>query len=149
MTVRSPLLLVSLLAGPSGKIGRSAYIAGTIALAALAVLADAGLSHVASGSGGLDFLFLLAIAWSAGCLSRKRLHDLGCSGVAIAYFLGFYVAVILGEPFLPGLTTMPALADVLLAGPGIAWLLWLGTAPMAEKAVRASKRGLAPALEGA
>jgi uncharacterized membrane protein YhaH (DUF805 family) len=145
MTVRSTLLLIPLLLGPSGAIGRAAFLAGCVALAALAFLADAGLSQVSSGAGGLDFLFLLAIAWSAGCLSRKRLHDFDCSGVAIAYFLGFYVAVVLGAPFLPGLSSMPALPDLLLTGPGLAWLLWLGTAPSAETAIRASRRRLASA----
>jgi uncharacterized membrane protein YhaH (DUF805 family) len=144
MTVRSPILVLPLLLGPSGAIGRAAFLAGCVALASLAFLADAGLAQVRSGAGGLDFLFLLAIAWSAGCLSRKRLHDFGCSGVAIAYFLGFYVVVALGAPLLPGLWSAPALPDILLASPGLAWLFWLGTTPSAATATHASRRRLAP-----
>src|SRR5437868_2873561 len=95
----SPLELLALLALPSGQIGRSAFATGTAVLCVVTVLFDRVVAGLADPGGIVSFLFVIAVAWSAGCLSRKRLHDLGWSGLAIAVFLAAYIAVVVGSPF--------------------------------------------------
>jgi uncharacterized membrane protein YhaH (DUF805 family) len=135
--VESPL---SLLASPRGTIGRTGFLAG-LAMLALAALALDGLARPLT-DGFWGFAFALAVAWSAGCLSRKRLHDLGRSGILIIYFLAAYIVAVLAIPCIPDLPARDAILPLVAAGPAIAWLLWLslarGTSAQAELSVTAA-----------
>jgi uncharacterized membrane protein YhaH (DUF805 family) len=121
--VESPL---SLLVSPRGTIGRAGFLAG-LSMLALAALALDGLARPLTG-GFWGFLFALAVAWSAGCLSRKRLHDLGRSGILIVYFLAAYILAVLAMPCIPDLPARDLLLPLVAAGPALGWLLWLGLA---------------------
>jgi uncharacterized membrane protein YhaH (DUF805 family) len=117
---------LTLLASPRGAIGRAGFVAG-LAMLALAALALDRLAHPLM-QGFPGFAFALAVAWSAGCLSRKRLHDLGRSGLVIVYFLATYIVAVLVIPCIPDLPARAAILPLVAAGPALGWLLWLGLA---------------------
>jgi uncharacterized membrane protein YhaH (DUF805 family) len=126
--------MLELLVLPSGAIGRSAFTSGAAVLCAAAVLLDRVVAWLADPGGIIPFLFMILVAWSAGCLSRKRLHDLGWSGLAIAAFLAVYIVIVVGSPFVlavppPGSWEHALLMAGLFAGPMIGWFGWLAAAP--------------------
>ncbi|MGH6644043.1 MAG: DUF805 domain-containing protein [Bradyrhizobium sp.] len=130
----SPLELPALLLSPSGAIGRAAFATGATALCLATALFDRVIARLADPNGIVAFLFVIAVAWSAGCLSRKRLHDLGWSGLAIALFLAAYIAIVVGSPFvlvLPpeGSWSRALLMTALFAGPMLGWCAWLTAMP--------------------
>jgi len=126
--------VLSLLLSPRGTIDRGEFACGSVMLASFAYALDGMVLAAADEIGLIGFAFALLVFWSAGVLSRKRLHDLGWSGLTIAFFLGFYIAVVLASPFLAGsLPKAQALHSLLaatcLAGPAIGWLAWLVITP--------------------
>jgi uncharacterized membrane protein YhaH (DUF805 family) len=118
---------LALLLGPSGAIGRVAFLSGHAVLA-LAALSIDGLARPVLG-GPTGFALVLLVAWSAGCLARKRLHDLGLSGMVIAYFLAAYIGIVLIVACTPDFAGRGAIAAAVAAGPALGWILWLGLAP--------------------
>jgi uncharacterized membrane protein YhaH (DUF805 family) len=142
----SPSEMLALLLSPSGAIGRAAFAAGAAVLSVASVLFDRVIARLADPGGIVAFLFVIAVAWSAGCLSRKRLHDLGWSGLAIAAFLAGYIALLAASPFI---FTLPSegswgralLLTVLFAGPMIGWCAWLAAMP--GEAARESRQAAA------
>ena len=128
------LELSSLLFSPSGAIGRGPFVGGIAALTVASFAVDKVMAFLPDSFGLLGFAFALSVAWSAGCLSRKRLHHMGWSGLLIAMFLAAYILAVLGAPFLPIMPGRAILALVLVAGPGVAWMLWLAASPGLAKA---------------
>ena len=128
------LELSSLLLFPSGAIGRGPFVGGIAALTVASFAVDRVMALLPDSLGLLGFAFALPVAWSAGCLSRKRLHHMGWSGLFIAMFLAAYILAVLGAPFLPIMPGRAVLALLLLSGPGVAWLLWLAASPGIAKA---------------
>ena len=126
--------VLPLLFSPRGAIGRSAFATGTALLAGIAFAANGLILSVADDLGLVGFAFVLIVSWSAGALSRKRLHDLGWSGLTIAVFLGAYIVLILMAPFLPvwlprAEMLHPFLLVAILFGPAVGWLVWLIITP--------------------
>jgi uncharacterized membrane protein YhaH (DUF805 family) len=122
--------IMPLLLSPSGRIGRRAFCLGSVLLTVAALVAERAVVLLSDGAGIMAFLFVALIAWSAGALSRKRLHDLGLSGIVIAKFLGLYIALVLIAPMLSLFLDAPAsLATPLIAGPAGFWIVWLTVAP--------------------
>jgi uncharacterized membrane protein YhaH (DUF805 family) len=126
--------VLSLLLSPRGAIGRGEFAGGAALLAATACALDGIIPSMADDLGIVGFGFALIVAWSGGVLSRKRLHDLGWSGLTIAVFLGAYILAVLISPLvpllLPGAAAMHAfLLVTLLCGPAIGWLVWLIITP--------------------
>jgi uncharacterized membrane protein YhaH (DUF805 family) len=137
--LRSPLAVLPLLFSPKGSIGRLAFCGGAATLAILSIAFDGAITLLADSAGVLPFLYALLVAWSSGCLSRKRLHDLGWSGIVIVFFLAFYIALVLAAPFLPLVLSAgswpAAFAMVaLIGGPAIGWMAWLCIIPGAAAA---------------
>jgi uncharacterized membrane protein YhaH (DUF805 family) len=96
----------------------------------LAFAFDRLVGRLADGAGILPFLDVLLISWSAGCLSRRRLHDMGRSGLLIAVFLALYIALVLATPCLPPLAGLRNLLVPLAAIlPALAWATWLALIP--------------------
>jgi uncharacterized membrane protein YhaH (DUF805 family) len=131
---RSRPNVLSLLFSPRGTIGRGEFVGGAALLAATACATDGIILSVADDLGLVGFGFALLVAWSGGVLSRKRLHDLGWSGLTIAVFLGSYILTVLISPFiavwLPGAAILhPFLLVTLMCGPAIGWLVWLVITP--------------------
>ena len=131
---RSRPNVLSLLFSPRGTIGRGDFAGGATLLAATACGTDGIILSVADDLGLVGFGFALVVAWSGGVLSRKRLHDLGWSGLTIAVFLGAYILAVLVSPFipfwLPGAAVLhPFLLVVLMCGPAVGWLVWLVITP--------------------
>ena len=131
---RSRPNVLSLLLSPRGTIGRGDFAGGAALLAATASMTDGIVLSVADDLGLVGFGFALAVAWSGGVLSRKRLHDLGWSGLTIAVFLGAYILTVFISPFipvwLPGAAILhPFLLVALLCGPAVGWLVWLIITP--------------------
>jgi uncharacterized membrane protein YhaH (DUF805 family) len=131
---RSRPNVLSLLFSPRGTIGRGDFAGGATLLAATACGTDGIILSVADDLGLVGFGFALVVAWSGGVLSRKRLHDLGWSGLTIAVFLGAYILAVLASPFipvwLPGAAVLqPFLLVVLMCGPAVGWLVWLVITP--------------------
>jgi len=128
------VIILRLLFSPSGAIDRVAFSAGVVLLAAAAVGIHHGL-HGWSGPFGLGSLgFMMVIAWSAICLSRKRLHDFGWSGLVIPIFLGLYllavtVAVFFLDPQALTSWQQAIAAFGLFSGPMIGWLIALAIIP--------------------
>lgn len=132
--------VLNLLLSPTGAIGRGQFALGAALLASSAMLFDGLLSRISDGAGITGFLFVISIAWSAGCLSRKRLHDIGWSGLAIVLFLAAYILVVLSAPFLPDMPGRASVSMVLVAGPAAAWIIWLLVAPGVGKVRMASSQ---------
>jgi uncharacterized membrane protein YhaH (DUF805 family) len=126
--------VLALLLSPRGTIGRGEFAGGVSLLATTACAIDGIILSMTDDLGLVGFGFALAVAWSGGVLSRKRLHDLGWSGLTIAVFLGAYILAVLVSPFipvwLPGAAAMHSfLLVALLCGPAIGWLVWLVITP--------------------
>ena len=140
--------LLNLLISPSGAIDRGCFVGGSLVLCAVALASDR-LARLATDSIGLlSFLFALALLWSAGCLCRKRLHDIGRSGWLIIAFLAAYIALVLAAPFIFSLTTTGSwrharFVTIVLAAPMVAWLTWLAIVP--GEAARLAARLAGPA----
>lgn len=131
------LTLLHLLVLPNGAIGRAAFLGGMLALCGASWLGDRALAVEGPGPHGpWDFVFVLLVAWMAGCLARKRLHDLDRSGLLIPLFLGVVtlaavvgpVLLMLCDGLLPDWAPA-ALAGLCTTGPMSAWLAWLGAWP--------------------
>jgi len=135
---------VALLFSPSGAIDRVGFVAGSLILSAVTLACDQFARRAADPVGLVPFVFALGVAWSAGCLSRKRLHDLDRSGWLIIAFLAAYISLALTASFSFDLqahqtywrTTLHTLA---FAGPMIAWFVALAILP-GEAARRAARR---------
>ena len=135
--------MTTLVLSPRGTIGRAAFVAGVGLVALLALGGDLVLRAIGDRYGILSFLFALAIAWCGGCLSRKRLHDLGRSGAMIAAFLAVYIALAIAAPFAlapASAATGPwqgaVLPTLLLGGPMAGWLGYLALVPGRQSARR-------------
>lgn len=146
--------LLSLLFSPSGAIGRACFVGGSVMLGALALACDRLARVHADPIGLAPFLFALAILWVAGCLCRKRLHDLGRSGWLILVFLTAYIIFVLAAPFIFDMTADGSwrharLMTILFAAPTVAWIAWLAAVPgeLARRAARLSGPDLAPPTE--
>ena len=98
----SPNALLCLLLSPVGAIGRAGFAGGGVLLALFALATDDAIRRLLDDPGPSGFVFALVVAWSAGCLSRKRLHDIGWSGIAIAIFLAVYILAVLARSFPAG-----------------------------------------------
>ncbi len=128
------VVILRLLFSPSGAVDRVAFAAGVVLLAAAAVGIHHGM-HGWSGPFGLgSFLFMAMIAWSAICLSRKRLHDFGWSGFVIPVFLGLYllavgIAVFFIDRQALSSWQQATAAFGLFSGPMIGWLMALAIIP--------------------
>lgn len=153
MTIRSPTPAdaVRLLISPAGTIGRGRFAAGALMLAVVAMATNGMVVALTDNAGIVSFLFMVMVAWSAGCLSRKRLHDFGWSGIVIAVFLASYIALVLAcsivRPYHPAwLIDVTALAGVLTAFPPVAWLAWLTLTP-GETARESRRAAIHAALE--
>jgi len=140
----------TLLLSPSGAIDRVRFSTGTVLLTVLAFGGDLAARLLSDRMGLVPFLFALAVLWMAGCLWRKRLHDLGRSGWLIIAFLAVYIGLVLAAPFTFDLTNTGSwrhawLMTVLFAGPMVAWLAWLAIAPgeVARQADRAREPEIA------
>ena len=147
--------MLSLLLSPAGTIGRAGFAAGGMLLAVLTCAFDGCVALAEDESGLAGFAFVLFVAWSAGVLSRKRLHDLGWSGLTIAAFLGLYIVMILAVPFLPmwlpGWVSLRSFLFVaLLSGPAVGWIVWLVITPggLARSAQAAAARMAAGSQAG-
>lgn len=128
------VILVRLLLSPSGAIDRGAFVAGLVILIAAAIGIDRVMGSWSGPSGLASFAFALVFAWSAICLSRKRLHDFGWSGLMILAFLGLYLAAVLVAVFFINhgalASWQQALAAVtLFSGPMTGWLIALAIIP--------------------
>ena len=128
------VVILRLLLSPSGAIDRVAFTAGVLLLAALTVGGHHALQGWSGPYGLGSFAFVAAIAWSAICLSRKRLHDFGWSGLVIPAFLSLYLlAVAIAIFFLDRgalASWQQALATFgLFSGPMVGWLIALAIIP--------------------
>jgi uncharacterized membrane protein YhaH (DUF805 family) len=153
MTIRSisPADAVKLLVSPAGSIGRCQFATGALMLAIVAIATNGMVVAFTDNVGVVSFLFAVTVAWSAGCLSRKRLHDLGWSGVVIAVFLASYIALVLAcsiiRPYHPAwFIDVTSLAEALTAVPPVAWLAWLVFTP-GETARESRRAAIHAALE--
>lgn len=129
-----PVIILRLLMSPAGAIDRAAFSAGAVVLAAAA----AGIHHAMQGWTGPfglgSFAFMAAVAWSALCLSRKRLHDFGWSGLVIPVFLGLYLLAVAVAIFFLDREALSSPQQALAAfglfsGPMIGWLIALAIIP--------------------
>jgi uncharacterized membrane protein YhaH (DUF805 family) len=129
-----PVIIARLLLSPTGSIDRGAFAAGIVLLALAAIGIHHGM-HGWSGPSGLgSFGFMVAVAWSALCLSRKRLHDFGWSGFVIPIFLGLYLIAVAGAIFFLDPQALTSLQQTLatfglFSGPMIGWLIALAIIP--------------------
>jgi len=133
-TFQSPASVAKLLLSPCGSIGRIVFALGAALLALFSLAVDGAVLTAADQDGLMPFGFALAVAWSAGCLSRKRLHDLGWSGLVIANFLAVYIVVVIAAAALPlvlaGTGRLAGLlAFGLAAAPAVGWVAWLTIMP--------------------
>ena len=127
-------MLVRLLLSPSGAIDRSAFVAGIVVL----IGAVLGVNHVAYAwpvsAQVTPYAVAGLFAWSAICLSRKRLHDFGWSGLMMLAFLGVYLLGATAAAFLVDRAAMnswhTALAALaLFSVPMVGWLIALAIIP--------------------
>ncbi|MFC2249514.1 hypothetical protein ACETRX_07805 [Labrys portucalensis] len=128
------VVILRLLLSPSGAIDRVAFTTGVVLLAALAVGGHHALQGWSGPYGLGSFAFVAAIAWSAICLSRKRLHDFGWSGLVIPAFLGLYLLAVAIAIFVLDRGALAswqqALATFsLFSGPMVGWLIALAIIP--------------------
>jgi uncharacterized membrane protein YhaH (DUF805 family) len=128
------VVILRLLFSPTGSIDRGAFAAGVVLLALAAFGIHHGMHGWTGPSGFGAFAFMAAIAWSAICLSRKRLHDFGWSGFVIPVFLGLYLIAVAGAIFLLDpeafVSWQQTLATFgLFSGPMIGWLIALAIIP--------------------
>ena len=128
------VVILRLLFSPNGSVDRGAFSMGVLLLA----LAALGIHHGMHGWGGPfglgSFVFMAAIAWSALCLSRKRLHDFGWSGFVIPIFLGLYLLAVAGAIFFLNPEALASWQETLatfglFSGPMIGWLIALAIIP--------------------
>jgi uncharacterized membrane protein YhaH (DUF805 family) len=142
----SPNALLCLLLSPVGAIGRAGFAGGGVLLALFALATDDAIRRLLDDPGLSGFVFALVVAWSAGCLSRKRLHDIGWSGIAIAIFLAVYILAVLGAPFLPAMPGRAVIGLLLVAGPAWGWTLWLAATPGSTRPHAVAKSSRLPAV---
>ena len=139
-----PAMMSGLLFSPSGTIDRAGFVGGSLVLSAVALAGDQFARSASDPYGLVPFVFALGVAWVAGCLSRKRLHDLGRSGWLIIAFLAAYIAIVLTASFSFDLQAHQTYWRVTLhtlafAGPMIAWFVALAMLP-GEAARQAARR---------
>lgn len=128
------VVILRLLLSPSGVIDRLAFTAGVLLLAAAALGGHHALQGWSGPYGLGSFAFVAAVAWSAICLSRKRLHDFGWSGLVIPAFLGLYLLAVAAAVFVLDREALSswrqALATFgLFSGPMVGWLIALAIIP--------------------
>lgn len=128
------VVILRLLLSPSGMIDRFAFTAGIVLLTAAAIGGHHALQGWSGPYGVGSFAFVAAIAWSAICLSRKRLHDFGWSGLMIPAFLGLYMIAVAAAIFVLDRGALSSWQQAmatfgLFSGPMVGWLIALAIIP--------------------
>jgi uncharacterized membrane protein YhaH (DUF805 family) len=128
------VMMVRLLLSPSGAIDRSAFVAGLVVLAGAALGVDHAAHTWPQTAQLAPYLVAALFVWSALCLSRKRLHDFGWSGLMMLAFLGLYLLTATGAVLLVNREALnswqTALAALsLFSMPMVGWLIALAIIP--------------------
>lgn len=105
--------LILLMVSPHGMVDRKGFSIGLFVVLGSAMLVAPWLDPNALPA----LLHSLLVIWSVGALVRKRLHDLGASGLWVIGLLVFIIlgwsASILFEPFIAFCLWLPTLAMVI------------------------------------